>query len=377
MDMFDFSKALSIGKRGVFAPMLFASLGLHGILLVLPFGLQEVAPDDPEIAEEDVIALTQLSTGVEGAEDFAVDDEFTPLDDPPFTPDPVVPAQSRQTQAPPPQTPRSTQSSPPASPASEQTSAAPAGGAAAATDDPFAAAFPQYPGAEPGSFGLPDAYNPFSYRTTDPLSTVASWYQRELQTKGFSLEVRERSADTGREVYRLSLEGATRYLSLIPNQEGAGTNYVLSEQSLPSDLGSRRVITVEEQQFISDLVLIIPPPSGRSDDPWQEFDPRQLAQPQAFYNLSGVNLDQGDIPPPKNGIERSVLRIGYTNPQALYNERLSNQLNIADFQVGVASSYGGGLYYPISRDGVTMYLSLVPTLQGNSVVVFIWSRQPQ
>ncbi len=152
----------------------------------------------------------------------------------------------------------------------------------------------------------------------------------------------------------------------------------MSDQRLPDDLGSQQVVSPEEIQFFSDLAIIIPNPQGQEGSQWQEVDPQRLQEPSTFYgNLAEINLDLGDIAEFRNGLERGVVNVNHSDPQALFAESLETRFQIAEYEVSPQGSLGGGLLYQLTRDGVTGYLSLVPTTDSNGVAAFLWSQSPQ
>jgi hypothetical protein len=357
-------------------PMLLLSLGLHALVLLIP--LPSSQTPEPEV-EEETISLTQLPPRTQVAETPAASPSPSPA---PF-PSPPAPAVVASPPIIPPTTPP-IQTSPQVRESAPQSAvvASPSDipndtltSAEPATSDSFTADFPRYPNAQSGSFGLPQEFDPFSFRTPDPLTTVSQWFQEQLQARQFLAQPLEEASETGRSVFQVSREGATKYLTLIPNAEGEGTSYVVSDQPLPADLGSRRVISVEEQRFYEDLATVIP--SADPNSGWQEVDnPNKLANPNAFYeNLAEIDLNQGDIPQRRAGIERAILGVGQSDPQAVL-ARIENFLQIAYYEVSPRGSYGGGQLYEISRDGITAYINLVPTSDGTSTAIFLWSRSP-
>jgi hypothetical protein len=368
-------KNFQVSWQDFIRPMLLLSLGLHALVLLVPLPSSQMP--EPE-AEEEAISLTQLPPRTQVAETPAASPSPSPAPVPPpstppqavVTTPPVVPPTTPPIQT----APQATLESAPQPAASERPNESPSS-AESAPSDPFIADFPRYPNAQSGSFGLPQEFDPFSFRTPDALSEVSRWFQEQLQVNQFLVQPLEEASETGRSVYQVSKEGITKYLALIPNAEGEGTSYVLSDRPLPEDLGSRRVISVEEQQFYEDLATVIPnvdPNSG-----WQEVDnPNKLLEPNAFYeNLAEIDLNQGDIPQRRTGIERAILGVGQSDPQAVL-ARIENFLQIAYYEVSPSGSYGGGQLYEISRDGITAYINLVPTTDGTSTAIFLWSRSP-
>ncbi|WP_416676454.1 hypothetical protein [Egbenema bharatensis] len=352
-------------------PMLLLSLGLHALVLLVPLPSNQPSEIE-EVPEEESISLTQIPSQAQTVE---ASPSPTPAVAPPPSPPPPSPIAPLAPAIAPPTTPPLAIAPQPAPEAASAEIPDPSPNPPA--PDPFAADFPRYPNAQPGSFGLPQDFEPFSFRTPDALSTVDRWFEEQLSAQQFLAQPIEEFSETGRSVYRVSRGDAVKYLTLIPNAEGAGTSYLLSDQPLPEDLGSRRVVSVEEVQFYGDLADIIPNPSGEAESPWQEIDPNRLPDPNAFYsNLAEIDLLQGDIAEWRSGIQRAVLAARQNNPQALFSERFQTPLEIADYTITPQGQYGGGELYQISRDGVTGYISLVPTTDNVATAIFIWNRTP-
>lgn len=350
--------------RSLIRPMLLASIGLHALVLLFPFPQPQA--EAPEKPEEETVKLTQVQPQNRPTPKAAPSPTARAVRRPTLT-RPIAALPRPASIAPVP-----FQSSAPIAPAP----IAPAPVAPApATTDAFAANFPRYPGAQPGSFGLPPTYDPFSQKTTDALGAVDGWFRQQLQSKGFTVQPMEQVSQAGRSSYAVSKDVQTKYLTLIPNGSGAGTSILVSDQPLPADLSSQRVISPEEQQFYADLSSVLPEtdPNGA----WHDIDdPRVLAQPAAFYEgtVSQEEFLTGSIAQLRAGIERGFLGVGQTD--AAVSADFSNRLQIAEYQVTPKGSYGGGTLYQISRDGVNGFISIVPTADGSAIAVFIWNRSP-
>jgi len=334
--------------------MFLISLGLHALFLFFPTASEKPKAEKPK--EEEAIKLTQLApkdrTIVRPAPKVAA-----------VKPRVAVRATAPRTNIP-----------VPAAPFVAQTAQASSKPDAA---DPFDKVF-DYPGAIVGSFGLPPAFDPFSKKTTDPLDKVDSWFQQQLETKGFSVQPTEAAA-TGRAVYQVSSkDGKTKYLTLIPDAAGAGTTILVSDAPLPKDLvaAGQNVVSPEEQSFYSDLVAVVPIPDVEVSNGWQEADnPNVLPEPASFYAeaLSEADYQQGVVAKLLVGVERAVIASG-RSPDDVYSD-VSVRLGGASYEVTPKGAYGGGSLYQISRDGVTGFLSIVPTTDG-SAAIFIWSKAP-
>jgi hypothetical protein len=348
-------KSVQIPWRSLIRPMLLASVTLHALVLFIPTASEKPKAEKPK--EEEAIKLTQLAPKSKTVVRPA--------------PKPAVVKPRVAVKAP--TTPRINV------PAAPIVPAAPAAPTAAKPDaaDPFDKVF-DYPGSVAGSFGLPPAFDPFSKKTTDPLDQVDRWFQQQLKTKGFLVQSTE-AATTGRAVYQVSSkDGKTKYLTLIPNAEGAGTTILVSDSPLPKDLiaAGQNVISPEEQSFYSDLVAVVPIPDVEVSNGWQEIDnPNVLTEPASFYAevLSEADYQNGGVAKLLQGVERAVIATG-RSPDDVYAD-VSVRLEGASYQVTPKGTYGSGALYQISRDGVTGFLSIVPTTDG-SAAIFIWSSAP-
>ena len=350
--------------RSILRPMLLASLGLHALFLLFPLSAEKPAKP-PEAKPEEKIKLTQLPS--ESSHPKATPPP--PKLQVPPPPPRVLPRVT--TVRPATAAPRSVTPSP-SQPVAQPSPAVRSPAASPASADPFAADFPQYPNAQPGSFGLPAAFDPFSHKTTDAMDQVGSWFQSQLQAKGFQAQPMTQS---GRTVYQISKDGKSKYLSLIPNGQGSGTSMILSDQILPDDLGGGNVVSPEEQAFYQNLSEIIQ--DANPDSAWHDLDnPRILPEPDAFYSrvVSEQEYLSGSVSELQTGVERKIVHVGQL-PDALFGD-ISSMLQTAEIQVAPQGTYGGGSLYQLSRDGITRFLSLVPTQDGNTAI-FIWTSSPK
>ncbi len=351
-------KKMQIPWRSLIRPMFIASVALHALILFIPTGSEKPKTEKPK--EEEAIKLTQLA----------------PKNKTIVRPAPKVAAVRPRVAVRSSTLPRTTIPVPAAPFVVQAAAQAQASGLADAAD-PFDKVF-DYPDAVVGSFGLPAAFDPFSKKTTDPLSKVDGWFQQQLKAKGFSVQSTEAAA-TGRAVYQVSSkDGQTKYLTLIPNAAGAGTTILVSDAPLPKDLAAagQNVVSPEEQSFYADLTSVVPTPDVEVSNGWQEIDnPNVLTEPASFYAeaLSEADYQQGGVAKLIQGVERAVIASG-RSPDEVYSD-ISVRLEGASYQVAPKGAYGGGSLYQISRDGVTGFLSIVPTTDG-SAAIFIWSSAP-
>ncbi|MBW4515995.1 MAG: hypothetical protein KME11_12320 [Timaviella obliquedivisa GSE-PSE-MK23-08B] len=347
---------MQIPWRSLIRPMFLASVGLHALILFFPTGSEKPITEKPK--EEEAIKLTQLA----------------PKNNTIVRPAPKVAAVKPRVAVRSSTVPRTTL---PVPAAPSQASTQPEAASKPDTVDPFDKVF-DYPGAVAGSFDLPPAFDPFSKKTTDPLAKVEGWFQQQLKTKGFVVQSTEAAA-TGRAVYQISSkDGQTKYLTLIPNAAGAGTTILVSDAPLPKDLvaAGQNVVSPEEQSFYSDLTSVVPIPDVEVSNGWEEIDnPNLLTEPASFYAevLSEADYQQGGVAKLLQGVERAVIASG-RSPDDAYAD-IAPRLEVAYYQVTPKGTYGGGSLYQISRDGVTGFLSIVPTTNGSAAIIF-WSKAP-
>lgn len=354
--------------QAIIRPMLLASLGLHALFLLFPLSSEQ--PEKPEVKPaEEKINLTQLPPKTASPTSRP---RTSPLPSPRITTARVTPrvAVTRTLLPAIPARPATPAPQPAPQPAPSQPQ--PTAQANPVSTDPFAAAFPQYPGTRPGSFGLPAAFDPFSQKTGDAMDQVNTWFETQLKSKGFQLQPVTQS---GRIVYQVSKDSKTKFLTLIPNPQAAGTSIILSDQLLPEDLGGSNVVSPQEQAFYQNLAEIIQ--DANPDSAWHDLDnPKILPDPNAFYArvVSEQEYLSGGVSQLQPGIERKVVHVGQT-PDVLYSQ-ISTMMQIAEIQVAPQGTYGSGALYQLSRDGITRYLSLVPTQDGNTAI-FIWTNSPK
>jgi hypothetical protein len=204
------------------------------------------------------------------------------------------------------------------------------------------------------------------------MEQVNTWFGTQLKSKGFQSQP---VTQANRLVYQVSKDGKTKFLTLIPNAQGSGTNILLSDQLLPEDLGAGKVVSPQERIFYQNLAEIIKDTDPNST--WHDLNnPQILPEPNAFFTRVVTEQEYllGGISELQPGIERKVVHVGQT-PDAFYAQ-ISNMMQTAEIQVTPRGNYGGGALYQLSRDGITRYLSLVPTKDGNTAI-FIWTNAPK
>jgi hypothetical protein len=205
------------------------------------------------------------------------------------------------------------------------------------------------------------------------MTGVDSWYRQQLTAKGYTASPLETTPV--RIVYQVTRQGETQFLTLIPNPTDVGTNILLSPNPLPEDLGTVAVEDPIVGQFFSELP--IPDINPNFDNVQRVSEPDfLLSNPEAFFSSAG-SFEEGSYIEPtlRSEIRRAVVVRGI-DPQSMFNDDLANRLIIGAYEVMPVGSYGGGDLYEMTRDGVTGYLSLIPSLNGEDTVIFIWQDSP-
>ncbi|HEY9640195.1 MAG TPA: hypothetical protein V6C57_06905 [Coleofasciculaceae cyanobacterium] len=314
--------------------MTLVSLGLHGLLMLLPVPSEQ--PPPVAKPEEKKVRITQLPTLNRPAPPRGAAARPTPK--------PVVPVRRAASAIPRPVQRAAMPSVQPAvpvvSPSPQQVPAE------TPTDANPWQDFPQYPGAQPGCYNLPSCM-----QTSQALSEVGNYFERELAAKKYRASPQITESD--RQVYQVSRNNLTQFLSLIsvPHQ---GTVYVLAEapRSL-ADLAQ----AVEVPAAIYDVL------SGLAATDATRAD---FAQPDAFYTGNTVR--------PEIGITKLVT--GET-PDTFFDTYFRTNLFNSGFESLEPSQYGGGFLYEVKKDSLSLYINLVPTQDGSGTIVVIWKQPPQ
>ncbi len=307
------------------------SAGLHGGLMLIPTG-EESKPPPPKSSEQQ-IRITQLPNltkqpTVKPTAKPVV--KVTPASTPPTTPPlPVVQA-----------------SAPPAS-----TALPPEG---TTGENPWKD-FPLYPGSTPGCFGLSSCLE-----ASVVLSQVSSHFASQLPIRKY--EVKRTVQETGREVYQVSRNGLSQYLSIIEN--GKNTVYVLSDA--PRTLEDLEKAVEVPPEILSILVSLAV----------QKADATYFAQPDQFYSKADAkSLSPGALVP-RSGISNISLVTGQA-ADTMMDEFLRSNLQNNEFEVtDLPQKYGGGPVYKLQKASQTLYLNLIPTKDNSGTLLVFWKTPP-
>lgn len=333
-------------------PMLFASVGLHALLIFVPLPGEK---EPPKPAPEKTVKVTQLPPTSKP------NSTAKPLAKVPIAPSPrpVIPAARPNALT----IPSTIRPSPIAQPALEAAAApqtAPSN--APAASNPFAD-FPRYANATSGSFdSLPATLNPSSFQTSDSLAIVEAFFKSELPKKQF--EAGDPTNLGSVKVIQVTKGGVTKYLHLLA-RDGKGTVFLLLDtpldiNSLPKDtkFQNEPPEKLELTQLFTDLADTVNFVGDNADT--------QLQDPTTFLSAKGVETDQGKVTSLGEGITVSLADLDALLPS-----------KIADigFTVTPSSSYAGSKVYQITKNSFTRYLAIAPTNDGGGWV-YIFDREP-
>ncbi len=237
------------------------------------------------------------------------------------------------------------------------------------SNDPFID-FPKYPNAEIGSWGLLQGQEDLaSQQTGDRQDVVASYFERELQARGYEIKIL--SSDSKQKVYQIFKGGLNKFLNLIV-RDGKGTAIVLASQALDiNKLQALSVASKAETDF--DIVLKQLSELGAQRIAIPEF---YFAQPEKFYAMSAKERGSYDIAKPKLGFDGNFVVILSKSPEQVFSNFFAPNFQNSKFEVSQMSNYGGGLVYKVKQGSFVRYLNLLPTQSGVGTIVVIWENLP-
>lgn len=385
------SKNLSDSLRVFVRPMLFISLGLHGLLLLIPTADSHKATAPKA---EKTVKITQLSptTKPSTIKQTAKKPAPKPLAVAPkavrlpiarsVSSQPIIPAIAKPKPLEPIQatpapaavaSPTPTTSSPTSAP-TETTVPAGTEALAPTSTNPLED-FPHFPGAKAGCLDISSCF-----QTGNPLAKVAVYFEQQLPAKQY--EQRLEIDETSRKVYQFSRSGLTQYLSLI-EIEGSGTVYVLADA--PRTLDELKK-AVEVPAELGNVLAQLVPETGAAGVNGEDFadsinaTPEDFTQPESFYeSLGGVDAEGFEITPTLNSEIYGDLKVvrGQSLEQTLASTVVPTlQENGFTVSANSLGEYGGGALYQIQKGKFTGYLNLVPTKDGSGTIVTIWTSSP-
>ncbi len=348
-----FLNNLPTSVKAFIRPMLFASLGLHLLLMFAPLPGEK---EPPKPAPEKTVKVTQLPPASKP------NSTAKPLAKLPIAPLPrpvIRAARPNSITIPSPIRPRTVEAAPAPVPS---TAPATAASITPAASNPFAD-FPRYANATSGSFdSLPAALNPSSFQTSDSLATVEAFFKSELPKKQF--EAGEPTNLGSVKVIQVTKGGVTQYLHLFA-RAGKGTVYLLAPtpidiNSLPKDtvFQNEPPEKIELTQLFTELADTVNFVADNGDT--------QLQDPTTFLSAKGIDPEYGKV---------TSLGEGTTVPLADVDALLQAQIANIGFTVTPSSSFAGSTVYQITKNSFTRYLAIAPTNDGGGWV-YIFDRVP-
>lgn len=345
-------------------PALFLSVGLHLLLLLLPILPDRTSEEDAASTqvepEETQVALTPLPIAPTPEPQPAVVPSPMPsLAAQPPVSSPPAPIRNSAPTIPQPQPvapsaaqPPILQPTAPVSPTSAQPSPAVASSPAAPPNRivaPFAS-FPHLDGSQPGCF---DQSAGDCQQISGNFRQVSQALTTQLSNQGYDVKQRNDLEETGRQVYEVTKDEVTRYLSVI-SSDLAGTAYILaSEPVTQADIEQIATVQTELQTLLDNL-------GGTA------ASATQFAYPEFFFTGTQLRPEINGQPYVVNGTETMQL-----------TDRLMDALQANGFQTSQIGEYGGGSVYEVGQKAFLGYINLVPTQDGTGTIVVLWQRIPQ
>ncbi|MCY7323650.1 MAG: hypothetical protein LH660_18055 [Phormidesmis sp. CAN_BIN36] len=346
---FPFWNNLPTPVKSLVRPMLFASVGLHALLIFVPLPGEK---QESKPAPEKTVKVTQLpptSKSNSTAKPLAKV-AVTPA------PRPVIPA-ARPNALTIPSTVRPSSVAQPAPAAAPN----PAPATPPATNNPFND-FPRYPNATVGSFeSLPATLSPLSFQTSDPLADVEKFFRSELPKKQFEIGTPIDLGDV--KAIPVTKGSITKYLHLFTRSKG--TVYLLLDTPIPINSLPKGTKFQEElpergelnKLLTEDLVVKVNFVNNNPDT--------ELSEPTSFASVA-VDLDIG---------KATKVPEGTTIPIAELDTLLQSQLASIGFTLTPSGDYGGGKVYQITKNSYTSYLTIAPTQDGGGWV-YVFEKAP-
>lgn len=358
-------KQLPLALRWFIRPALLLSLGLHMLLFLLPLLPDRVAePDETDAVEpeETSVALTPLP--LEPTPQPSVADS-SPASIP--TPAPVPAPVNSPVPAPVPPIAPAPLPTPIPTPAPVEVAPTPS----AASPEPRSEAVP-FPSASPTvpppqtqivapladfphlaeSSGCSNQATEGCRQVGGNFRQVSQALREQLRQQGYTVSPRDDLEETGRQVYEVTKDDRTRYLSIISADLGETVYVLAAEPVTQADIEQVGMVQAELEATLSQLA------GGTS------ATPTQLGYPEFFL--------AGNQPRPEI---RSLHWVKDTAPTQL-GDRLTRDLQSNGFQLSPIGEYGGGTLYEVSRQAFLGYLNLVPTADRNGTIVVQWQQLP-
>ncbi len=333
-------------------PMLLISLGLHGLLLLLPVSSDE---KNPILAKKEAaVKITQLP------------DASSQPSAKPASKAPSKPSQSsrqatsssrpRSVALPGSQGAETTQSGSAGEQAGGTSGTSGASGASEQSSDPWAD-FPHYPGAKSGCFGKSSCR-----QTTAELDQVAAHFKEQLPAKKYAASTVTDEAN--RKIYQVSKASKTLYLNVFADAKGAV--YVLAPDPLDNLDALKKALEVPAELYTA---------IGQLNA--EGVDDTSFTQPGSFYTKASSEDEKGSVLPPEPfpAIDGTPQLVSGKTPEQVYSS-LQPQFQSGNIQVAKAKPYGLGDLYKLQKGTFTGYLSLVPSKDRKGTIIVVWTQSP-
>lgn len=226
--------------------------------------------------------------------------------------------------------------------------------------------FPKYINAQPGSLGLFDApINRSSQQTQDSLTAVTQYFERELKAREYKINFAKNEADA--KVIEVTKGNTTKFLNLI--DYNSGTVIVLASEILnPKNIDDVATVSPQEEAFINIL-------DGTNLENIE--DPElYLADPSLFYSKFGADKDGFFEVEQKSNTVGTIRLIADRLPEQVFDTVFAQALKSSGFEVNPQGEYGGGIVYEVKQESFVTYLNLVPTSDRQGTIIVAWSSMP-
>lgn len=203
--------------------------------------------------------------------------------------------------------------------------------------------FPTYPNAQAGCFARPACL-----QTNADLSTVTAFFEQELAAKNYQLK--SIINDTDEKIYQVSRGKRTEFLSvLLTPDQGAG--YLLSIK--PINLALLRSPETADSHADDDRSLNI------------AVGCQHFVQPDLFCDHNAKRPEIETV----EWVEGGDLETLFD-----YNYRFVFENN--GYEINQLSPYGTGPMYAISKNNQTQYINIVPNRNKTGAIIVTWSALP-
>lgn len=375
-----FVKNLPSPLQALYRPMLLISLGLHGILFMIPVSSQRKLPEPAKEKPPEKVQVTQLPvtppsprTSVRPTPRPTPQVRPSPRPTPIRRPATVIPPVTPKRSVPRPQpspspspTPEQAQPSPTPTPTPEQAQATPTPEPTPTPtpevtptptpENPFAD-FPIYPNTQEGSLGLlPGDADKAARNTTDGIDQVAAFFTEQLPAKKFNSIPQTEEEDF--KVYEVSKDGGQpQYLHMV-SQDGKTVIALLTQPRSRDEL--QKVEGVRSPEEIAFYDSVLKPLENDETLILNAVEPEDIAKiPQ-----SGQFADRS-----KFEFRVKTGRLAPKSPEelaAIYETKLSEN---GFTQIESMGQYGGANVYKVTQGGFTIYMYFVVNTDNNTMVI--------